>query len=137
MTRRPPRSTRTDTLFPYTTLFRSAHCGRSRGNPAGRNNPCTDGWDGQHRQAADHKDYDDNAEAEQAVAGEPGQLFKIISRSLEQLLITGNLRFQGIPLEQGAHVHNQVGNPGIKVHRKKTGNTETETIKERETKKHC
>src|SRR3546814_9152653 len=23
MTRRPPRSTRTDTLFPYTTLFRS------------------------------------------------------------------------------------------------------------------
>src|SRR3546814_7199732 len=28
MIRRPPRSTRTDTLFPYTTLFRS---GRSRG----------------------------------------------------------------------------------------------------------
>src|SRR3546814_3986786 len=25
MTRRPPRSTRTDTLFPYTTLFRSIH----------------------------------------------------------------------------------------------------------------
>src|SRR3546814_1630124 len=25
MTRRPPRSTRTDTLFPYTTLFRSPH----------------------------------------------------------------------------------------------------------------
>src|SRR3546814_6337787 len=25
MIRRPPRSTRTDTLFPYTTLFRSAH----------------------------------------------------------------------------------------------------------------
>src|SRR3546814_12889747 len=25
MRRRPPRSTRTDTLFPYTTLFRSAH----------------------------------------------------------------------------------------------------------------
>src|SRR3546814_1060997 len=41
MIRRPPRSTRTDTLFPYTTLFRSpvalhaddrrfhAHCGRA------------------------------------------------------------------------------------------------------------
>src|SRR3546814_1368435 len=36
MIRRPPRSTRTDTLFPYTTLFRSrhyaaqqiTHCGR-------------------------------------------------------------------------------------------------------------
>src|SRR3546814_15633034 len=31
MIRRPPRSTRTDTLFPYTTLFRSlaAHAGRA------------------------------------------------------------------------------------------------------------
>src|SRR3546814_4421099 len=29
MIRRPPRSTRTDTLFPYTTLFRSA-CARCR-----------------------------------------------------------------------------------------------------------
>src|SRR3546814_18189109 len=27
MIRRPPRSTRTDTLFPYTTLFRSPICG--------------------------------------------------------------------------------------------------------------
>src|SRR3546814_17544254 len=27
MIRRPPRSTRTDTLFPYTTLFRSLHHG--------------------------------------------------------------------------------------------------------------
>src|SRR3546814_1430976 len=26
MIRRPPRSTRTDTLFPYTTLFRSCSC---------------------------------------------------------------------------------------------------------------
>src|SRR3546814_8248605 len=26
MTRRPPKSTRTDTLFPYTTLFRSDRC---------------------------------------------------------------------------------------------------------------
>src|SRR3546814_11888775 len=28
MRRRPPRSTRTDTLFPYTTLFRSRQGGR-------------------------------------------------------------------------------------------------------------
>src|SRR3546814_2966555 len=28
MIRRPPRSTRTDTLFPYTTLFRSSHAVR-------------------------------------------------------------------------------------------------------------
>src|SRR3546814_19871194 len=34
MIRRPPRSTRTDTLFPYTTLFRSAVQGfRQRGRP--------------------------------------------------------------------------------------------------------
>src|SRR3546814_4779251 len=30
MIRRPPRSTRTDTLFPYTTLFRSLCCHRHR-----------------------------------------------------------------------------------------------------------
>src|SRR3546814_9431582 len=33
MLRRPPRSTRTDTLFPYTTLFRSA---RAAGGPQPR-----------------------------------------------------------------------------------------------------
>src|SRR3546814_6556181 len=33
MIRRPPRSTRTDTLFPYTTLFRSTH---SASEPQGR-----------------------------------------------------------------------------------------------------
>src|SRR3546814_14762043 len=31
MIRRPPRSTRTDTLFPYTTLFRSARASISLG----------------------------------------------------------------------------------------------------------
>src|SRR3546814_17759120 len=35
MIRRPPRSTRTDTLFPYTTLFRSGRAGlQSRGRCA-------------------------------------------------------------------------------------------------------
>src|SRR3546814_2961656 len=34
MIRRPPRSTRTDTLFPYTTLFRS-HAHRLRTGPTG------------------------------------------------------------------------------------------------------
>src|SRR3546814_12865232 len=32
MIRRPPRSTRTDTLFPYTTLFRSHQLGVRRGD---------------------------------------------------------------------------------------------------------
>src|SRR3546814_19323347 len=36
MIRRPPRSTRTDTLFPYTTLFRSASCGTCRFPGRGR-----------------------------------------------------------------------------------------------------
>src|SRR3546814_13504033 len=31
MIRRPPRSTRTDTLFPYTTLFRSVRVGNAVG----------------------------------------------------------------------------------------------------------
>src|SRR3546814_1167675 len=34
MIRRPPRSTRTDTLFPYTTLFRSAMLAGGRGEGA-------------------------------------------------------------------------------------------------------
>src|SRR3546814_20546167 len=33
MIRRPPRSTRTDTLFPYTTLFRSAERDHRRDRP--------------------------------------------------------------------------------------------------------
>src|SRR3546814_16128888 len=35
MIRRPPRSTRTDTLFPYTTLFRSPSGGDSSGALSG------------------------------------------------------------------------------------------------------
>src|SRR3546814_16124789 len=34
MIRRPPRSTRTDTLFPYTTLFRSRVQNAAGGQPA-------------------------------------------------------------------------------------------------------
>src|SRR3546814_6764572 len=36
MIRRPPRSTRTDTLFPYTTLFRSRRLGGARPGRTGR-----------------------------------------------------------------------------------------------------
>src|SRR3546814_9726825 len=44
MQRRPPRSTRTDTLFPYTTLFRSASgqfgwCSRPAGRASGSLTP--------------------------------------------------------------------------------------------------
>src|SRR3546814_10585987 len=40
MIRRPPRSTRTDTLFPYTTLFRS--CQHLRGAPRCEDGPMSD-----------------------------------------------------------------------------------------------
>src|SRR3546814_11333413 len=39
MIRRPPRSTRTDTLFPYTTLFRSDEGRRRRGVGGPRRHP--------------------------------------------------------------------------------------------------
>src|SRR3546814_15958461 len=59
MIRRPPRSTRTDTLFPYTTLFRSlatADVGNTIANSPKENNvnaalawfPYTDGWTAGH-----------------------------------------------------------------------------------------
>src|SRR3546814_11671724 len=57
MIRRPPRSTRTDTLFPYTTLFRStfylSHIkteGRGGGWP-----DCTGGWEFDGVNACDAK----------------------------------------------------------------------------------
>src|SRR3546814_5579971 len=48
MIRRPPRSTRTDTLFPYTTLFRSPRSDRSprRGAP---------GWTGCRARTPDNR----------------------------------------------------------------------------------
>src|SRR3546814_18771550 len=49
MIRRPPRSTRTDTLFPYTTLFRSLPFGVAPANGA----PFpTDSWNGRNRSEA-------------------------------------------------------------------------------------
>src|SRR3546814_12627157 len=47
MIRRPPRSTRTDTLFPYTTLFRSAAAARGA-TPAAARTP----WHGEPRSPA-------------------------------------------------------------------------------------
>src|SRR3546814_895040 len=57
MIRRPPRSTRTDTLFPYTTLFRSArrvrrrcrHIDRAQGRASGRE--CAQSLRARHRHA--------------------------------------------------------------------------------------
>src|SRR3546814_3443480 len=50
MIRRPPRSTRTDTLFPYTTLFRSdqADAMSALGRDAGRLHPAWSAADDHH-----------------------------------------------------------------------------------------
>src|SRR3546814_4454144 len=56
MIRRPPRSTRTDTLFPYTTLFRSvaAVAAQGAGQQAVQAAALPVRQDQQHRQAGDH-----------------------------------------------------------------------------------
>src|SRR3546814_4039181 len=59
MIRRPPRSTRTDTLFPYSTLFRSpgGDIGRSaqphRGQPPGRRQDRPDRFHHQKRRRSE------------------------------------------------------------------------------------
>src|SRR3546814_1814252 len=57
MIRRPPRSTRTDTLFPYTTLFRSGDAGGSAqagGLLRGRRRALPDGGHGHRRDPREH-----------------------------------------------------------------------------------
>src|SRR3546814_17725181 len=44
MLRRPPRSTRTDTLFPYTTLFRSRQTRRGYGSGEPRRSRRSSTW---------------------------------------------------------------------------------------------
>src|SRR3546814_14914030 len=77
MIRRPPRSTRTDTLFPYTTLFRSSHA-----EPDQRRNANDDSIPGERRETIarddgeeglDHRTGDDErderADRDQAESG--------------------------------------------------------------------
>src|SRR3546814_19411290 len=68
MIRRPPRSTRTDTLFPYTTLFRSSRW-RRRTSRTGRSSPGSwRGWSSRRRRgmhvATDAGASEDRAELE-------------------------------------------------------------------------
>src|SRR3546814_3969961 len=57
MIRRPPRSTRTDTLFPYTTRFRSdrIHRGAHRRQPAGVGHAL---WRRQPDDGCGHREHD-------------------------------------------------------------------------------
>src|SRR3546814_7336427 len=70
MIRRPPRSTRTDTLFPYTTLFRSPGSRRRAARPNA--SPRNDSWRGwgrcsRHRARRSRRRRNDPP----AVAGSP------------------------------------------------------------------
>src|SRR3546814_11754825 len=67
MIRRPPRSTLTDTLFPYTTLFRSRPDAASR--PAARQGPGAGEADGGIGAAATHRGRGHGRNREPAVAG--------------------------------------------------------------------
>src|SRR3546814_18187671 len=60
MIRQPPRSTRTDTLFPYTTLFRSASPILILQPPAGLENP-RDQREAQDEEARDRGEADADA----------------------------------------------------------------------------
>src|SRR3546814_13238913 len=77
MIRRPPRSTRTDTLFPYTTLFRSADVGGD-GAPEGRK--AGEGED--HEDRLDAKRENDvltnDAQGSLGMTDEPGQFREIV-----------------------------------------------------------
>src|SRR3546814_20094776 len=62
MIRRPPRSTRTDTLFPYTTLFRSASPASRRWTAPGRWHACC--FPSCREGGTDMYEQDENAEHE-------------------------------------------------------------------------
>src|SRR3546814_1577964 len=66
MRRRPPRSTRTDTLFPYTTLFR-AEGGDDRGQvePGGEPGRERRSHDHEQRIEAEQEARDDDEDADQ------------------------------------------------------------------------
>src|SRR3546814_7276979 len=66
MIRRPPRSTRTDTLFPYTTLFRSPESRRARSRTGNRTCP------GGSRRVAAHLRCPSASDWRPPVVSEPG-----------------------------------------------------------------
>src|SRR3546814_5212557 len=92
MIRRPPRSTRTDTLFPYTTLFRSRSCRASRCAIVGQER-CQDTSDKDQRKVTDYSPptqdqllairvnagIDELAKAERFAAAEPDLVEAIVA----------------------------------------------------------
>src|SRR3546814_10199705 len=85
MIRRPPRSTRTDTLFPYTTLFRSRRLPRLpdpvSGHPGVRAQPRGDRR--LHRRDRSREGGARMTEAAAAVVREPGGAFTLETIEVE------------------------------------------------------
>src|SRR3546814_4809793 len=73
MIRRPPRSTRTDTLFPYTTLFRSAVGLGDYGRPAGFMERQVRRWTGQWEASRTHEVAEIDELARRLTKGVPGR----------------------------------------------------------------
>src|SRR3546814_13502330 len=73
MIRRPPRSTRTDTLFPYTTLFRSEQPDADRGA---------------RRTARERRECPDPEKLWPAVARRAGRLYGKSGQAGQQLFLT-------------------------------------------------
>src|SRR3546814_3346332 len=93
MIRRPPRSTRTDTLFPYTTLFRSQPAGVAGRLPAGGLPAARDGPSRRHpvrRSYLGAEAQHDPAQAAEAEAPRRSRLSRAPSMSLR-------LVFMGTP----------------------------------------
>src|SRR3546814_3482342 len=82
MIRRPPRSTRTDTLFPYTTLFRSARC-RCRRRTVAAPAPGDDGIQFARYPAARQRGIRHQAKALPAIVVDHGQDAEAPPRSEE------------------------------------------------------
>src|SRR3546814_2339680 len=91
MIRRPPRSTRTDTLFPYPTLFRSSGGRRGVGGGAWRSRPHLCRADGEAhgvRRALDagQAAQDDAARRDLGVTLAPGRRSKEHTSELQSLM---------------------------------------------------
>src|SRR3546814_5470773 len=79
MIRRPPRSTRTDTLFPYTTLFRSAgRRWRAHQKGARREGIVESGSQGSHDAAQDNQESAADAGEEASCEEGPEVLASVI-----------------------------------------------------------
>src|SRR3546814_18274887 len=98
MIRRPPRSTRTDTLFPYTTLFRSLsavrperYIQRDRDGRVLKQLPPI--WEGlvPHRQVVEHREYLSDETVYAALANAPFALTTPEGDPLPPGLVTRDL----------------------------------------------